>query len=61
MSCVIKSNGIGVFTTPPAPDAKKSMIAPTPDNIGAANLILPPHIVAMYALRMQELQQVSLS
>jgi hypothetical protein len=44
---VIKSNGNAVFTTPPAPDAKKSMIPPTPNIIGAANLILPPHMVAI--------------
>jgi hypothetical protein len=43
----MKSSGIAVFTTPPAPDAKNSMIPPTPNSIGAANLILPPHIVAI--------------
>ncbi len=43
----MKSNGRAVFTTPPAPEAKNNMIPPTPNNIGAANFILPPHIVAI--------------
>ena len=43
---MIKSNGIAVFTTPPAPAAKNSAIPPTANIIGVANLILPFHIVA---------------
>jgi hypothetical protein len=42
----MKSNGSAVFTTPPAPDAKNSMMPPIPNNIGGANFTLPPHIVA---------------
>ena len=45
-SCVIKSNGIAVLTTPPAPAEKNNAIPPTANIIGVANLILPFHIVA---------------
>jgi hypothetical protein len=43
---VIKSNGIALFATPPAPAEKKRAMTPTDHIIGVANLILPPHIVA---------------
>ncbi len=37
---------MAVLTMPPAPAKKNSTIPPTVKLIGAANLILPPHIVA---------------
>ena len=43
---MIKSKGIALLTTPPAPAEKNRAIPPTAHIIGVANLILPPHIVA---------------
>ena len=43
---MIKSNGMAVFTTHPAPAEKNNAIPPTAHIMGVLYLALPPHIVA---------------